>query len=127
MKSDVQKKKWDKQAPYWTIGLLIIGTAGLATIWFDLGTFWKGYVLDIAGPGWNYILFRGRFTAKKENVWTRFFTPIRTFLIFIIVAFGIEFVQFFKIYESTFDPWDFLAYITSLLPLFIIDYIQSTD
>ena len=122
-----RNNKWNKQAKYWAFGMVIIGMTGLATMWFDLGTFWKGYVLDIAGPGWNYILFRGRFTAKTENAWTRFFIPFRTFLIFIIVAFGIEFAQFFKLYESTFDPWDFLAYITFLLPLFIIDYIQSND
>lgn len=126
MTSDVQKNKWDNQAPYWAIGLVLLGTAGIFTNWIDLGSFWKAYGLDITGPAWNYILFRGRFTAKKDNAWTRFFTPVKTFSIFTIVVFGIEIAQYFKLYESTFDPWDFLAYIALLLPLFIIDCFQSS-
>jgi len=121
----MDKEKWDKLAPYWAIGLVILGAIGLATIWIDLGLFWKGYVLDMVGPAWNYILFRGRFTAKTDNIWTRFFTPVKTFSLFVVVAFGIEIMQYFKLYDSTFDPWDLLAYISILLPLFIIDYNQS--
>jgi len=30
-------------------------------------------------------------------------------------------LQYFKIYDSTFDTWDFLAYIFVLVPLFLID------
>ncbi len=111
----------NKNAPYWAIALLVFGLLGLSTIWIDLGKFWKGYVLDIAGPAWNYILFRGLYTAKAKNSWTRFFTPSRTLFLFIIVCFGIEFLQYFQIYESTFDPWDFVAYVSVLIPLFLID------
>jgi len=75
----------------------------------------------MVGPAWNYILFRGRFVAKADNIWTRFFTPLKTFTIFIAVSFGIEILQFLEVYEATFDPWDFLAYVSILLPLFILD------
>ena len=34
-------------APYWAVGLFIFGGTGLATIWIDLGAFWKGYVLEL--------------------------------------------------------------------------------
>jgi len=37
------------------------------------------------------------------------------------VCFGIETMQYFKIYNSTFDLWDFLAYISILFPLYLID------
>ncbi len=78
-------------------------------------------MLDITGPAWNYILFRGLFTNKANNAWTRFFTPKRTVAIFLIVCAGIETLQYFKLYNATFDPWDFLAYGSILIPLFLID------
>lgn len=100
---------------------MLLGVMGLSTIWIDLGDFWKGYVLDMTGPAWNYILFRGLFTAKTDNAWTRFFTPARTLIIFLLVCFGIETMQYFEIYNSTFDPLDLLAYCSILIPLFFID------
>jgi len=124
MKREIIKSKHDKYAPYWAIALLVLCGTGLATIWIDLGHFWKGYVLDMTGPAWNYILFRGLFTSKANNAWTRFFTPIRTLIIFLFVCIGIESMQYFNLYESTYDPWDFLAYISILVPLFIIDSRQ---
>jgi hypothetical protein len=54
----------NENAPFWAIALVFLGLLGLSTIWIDLGEFWKGYVLDMAGPAWNYILFRGLYTAK---------------------------------------------------------------
>ncbi len=118
---NVRSEKHNRNAPYWAMGLFILGTLGLSTIWIDLGTFWKGYVLDMTGPAWNYILFRGLFTSKADNLWTRFFTPNRTLLIFLIVCFGIETIQYFEIYDSTFDAFDLLAYVSILIPLFVID------
>jgi hypothetical protein len=115
----------DKLAPYWAIALVIFAGTGLATIWIDLGAFWNGYVLDMTGPAWNYILFRGLYTSKANNAWTRFFTPKRTLLIFLLVCVAIETSQYFKLYDATYDPWDFLAYVSILLPLFIIDSKQN--
>ena len=115
----------DKFAPYWAVALVILGSTGLATIWIDLGAFWKGYVLDITGPAWNYILFRGLFTSYAENKWTRFFTPQKTLIIFLMVCFGIEGAQYFKLYDSTYDPWDFVSYVSILIPLFLLDVVQT--
>ncbi|NNK61973.1 MAG: hypothetical protein HKO98_02105 [Gemmatimonadetes bacterium] len=111
----------DRHAPLWAIGLAALGATGLATNWIDLGWFWSGYVLDMTGPAWNYILFRGRFTAWADNAWTRFFTPGRTLGIFVVVCGGIEGAQYLELYEATFDPWDLVAYISILGPLFVID------
>jgi len=119
-----RKRIHDKFAPYWAFGLTILGICGLSTIWIDLGSFWTGYVLDMTGPAWNYILFRGLFTGYTENTWTRFFTPIKTLLIFLLVCIGIEGAQYFNLYNSTYDPYDFLAYISILIPLFLIDSYQ---
>jgi hypothetical protein len=111
----------NRQAPYWAAALVVLMGTGLASVWLDGGTFWKGYVLDITGPAWAYILVRGRFTARADNLWTRFFTPLRTMLIFVAVLYGIEIAQFFRLYEATFDLMDFFAYISVLFPLFILD------
>jgi len=81
-------------------------------------------VLDITGPAWNYILFHGLFTSYIDNVWTRFFTPGRTLLIFLVVYVLIEGAQYLNLYESTYDPWDLLSYVSVLMPLFILDSIQ---
>lgn len=111
----------NRQAPFWAAALVVLCATGLASIWIDRSAFWNGYVLDITGPAWNYILFRGRFTAKADNLWTRFFTPVRTLIIFIAVCYGIEIAQLFGLYEATFDPLDFFAYISLLFPVFILD------
>jgi len=56
------KVRHDKNAPYWAAAFILLGALGLSTIWFNFGKFWKGYMLDMAGPAWNYILFRGLYT-----------------------------------------------------------------
>lgn len=123
----IEEHRHNKYAPYWAVALVVLGATGLATNWVDLGDFWKGYVLDITGPAWNYILFRGLFTARSDNAWTRFFTPVRTFLIFLFVCIGIETAQYLELYEATYDPWDFLAYISLLCPLFVLDLRQNGE
>lgn len=105
--------------------MIIFAAFGLATIWWNLGAFWKGYLLDMVGPAWNYILFRGLFTNYQKNKWTSFFTPQKTFFLFIIFCFGVETAQYFNIYAATFDPFDYLAYLSLLLPLFILDQRQN--
>ena len=111
----------NKYAPYWAAALVLLMAAGLSTIWLKPGGIWNSYVLDICGPAWTYILIRGLFTSKSDNAWTRFFNPLRSFLVIVLAAFGIEIIQYFGLYESTFDPWDFPAYLLILLPLFLRD------
>ena len=47
MAHETKKSGHDNLAPYWAFGLLVFGGTGLSTVWIDLGTFWKGYVLDM--------------------------------------------------------------------------------
>ncbi|MBE9490982.1 MAG: hypothetical protein IMY67_11850 [Bacteroidetes bacterium] len=122
-----EKNNHNKYAPYWALTLFILCGTGIATISIDLGSFWKGYVLDMVAPAWNYILFRGLFTYKTNNIWTRFFTPLRTLIIFLVVCFLIEFAQYLNLYDATYDVYDLLAYLSILVPLFIFDVIQSKE
>lgn len=120
-----RESRHDRLAPFWAVGFVLLCGTGLATIWIDLGAFWKGYVLDMTGPAWNYILFRTRYRSEIHNRWTRFFTPKKTFVIIVIVCFGIESAQYLKLYDATYDPWDFLAYVSILLPLYLLDLLLS--
>ena len=124
MEEEKIKNKHNKLAPYWATALFLFIVLGLSTINFELGSFWNRYVLDMVGPAWNYILFRGLFIAKADNAWTRFFTPNKTLFIFILVCFSIEGAQYLNLYESHYDPWDFIAYISILIPLYILDRMQ---
>jgi len=120
--TEMRKKNHDKAAPYWAAALVLFMGLGLSPVWFDAGNFGRGYLLDMFGPAWNYILFRGLFTSYAENAWTHFFTPKSTLFIFLSVCVLIESAQYFKLYDATFDPWDFLAYVSILLPVFLIDF-----
>jgi hypothetical protein len=119
------EKIHNKFAPYWAAGLVVFGILGLSTTVRYFGEFWNGYALDIFGPAWNYILFRMLFMEYKDNKWRSFFSPARTLVIFITVAGGIEMAQYFDLYDATWDPWDLLAYVSLLVPLFILDTIQT--
>lgn len=125
--ADQKQLSHNKQAPYWAALLVVLLLTGLSTIWFNLGAFWKGYVLDMVGPAWNYILFRGLFTSYADNRWTRFFTPLRTFIIFLAVCLGIELFQYFKVYDGTYDSWDFVAYAGLLVPVFMVDCFWAKE
>ncbi len=124
LEHEIKKSRHNVLAPYWAIALFLLFGVGISTVWIDLGDFWNGYVLDMAGPAWNYILFRGLFTTKTDNAWTRFFTPKKTFFIFLFVCIAIEVIQYFNLYGATYDPWDFLAYVSILFPLFLLDSNQ---
>lgn len=118
-----RQRRHDKAAPWWALTLVVLGVTGVSTTFVSLGAFWDGYVLDMTGPAWNYILFRRLFHGWSDDVWTRFFTPLRTLVIFVFVAFGIEFIQYLELYDSTFDPWDLLAYVSLLVPLSLVDHL----
>lgn len=111
----------NRYAPYWAAALLLFGITGLSTTWMDGPSWWSGYVLDMTGPAWNYILFRGLFTAWADNRWVRFFTPTRTLVCFVGFAFGVEAAQYAGLYDATFDPLDLVAYVSLLVPLYWID------
>lgn len=115
----------NRYAPYWAAAMIIFGLAGLSTVWFDTGDFWGGYGLDIMGPAWNYILFRGLFTGYRDTKWTSFFTPTRTLIFFILAAYIIEGAQYLEWYDATFDPFDLIAYISLLFPVYMLDSFQQ--
>ena len=67
MVKEIIKNRHNQLAPYWALALFLFLITGLSTINFELGSFWNGYVLDMVGPAWNYILFRRLFIAKADK------------------------------------------------------------
>lgn len=39
------------------------------------------------------------------------------------MCFGIEGLQYLGVYDAVFDPWDFLAYVALLVPVFVVDLV----
>lgn len=104
--------------------MVILAVLGLSTgvaRRFGAPTFWSSYMLDIAGPAWNYILFRGLYTSKKRADLWRYFTPETTGGLIIGICFAIEAAQYFGLYAAHFDPYDLLAYSSGVSILYVID------
>jgi hypothetical protein len=49
------------------------------------------------------------------------FSTEGAFLLVFGVGVAIETSQYFKFYDATFDPYDYLAYATLLLPIYLLD------
>jgi len=104
----------------WKIAIILLGIIGLSTGLSNQPGFWTSYVLDMVGPVWNYILIRGQYSAKQTFLFFKLSPEFALFLI-IGICFLIETSQFFKLYKAHFDPWDYLAYISILIPCYLID------
>jgi hypothetical protein len=105
----------------WAAALIILCTVGLATGFYPVPGFWSSYVLDIVGPAWNYILIRGLFARNQTTPISGLFTPEVALGFISAVCFLVEAAQFLDLYEAHFDPFDFLAYVSLLVPCYAID------
>ena len=106
---------------FWATSLVILGTLGLATGFYPVQGFWSSYTLDIVGPAWNFILIRGLFAKNQPTFLSKLFTPDLALGSIVSVCFLVETAQYFGLYDAHFDPFDFLAYVSLLLPCYAID------
>ena len=104
----------------WKVSLVLLGVISLSTGRSKRPGFWTSYVLDMAGPAWNYILIRGQYSAKKTFLSFRFSPEFALFLV-VGICFLIETSQYFKLYNAHFDPWDYIAYVSIVIPCYLID------
>jgi hypothetical protein len=111
----------DSERRFWAALLILLCSFGLATGVRPAPGFWSSYVLDMTGPAWGYILLRGLFAKDQQTHLSAFFTPEVT-LVFITTACTlIEIAQYLRLYEAHHDPYDFLAYVSLLVPCYVID------
>lgn len=106
---------------FWKIILVLLGSTVLATCLIRVPGFWSSYVLDMAGPAMGYILLRVQYTSKESTLFSFKFSPELAALLIFGICFVIETSQYFKIYEAHFDLYDYVAYISLLVPCFLID------
>jgi len=106
---------------FWKIILVLLGSTFLATCVIMVPGFWSSYVLDMVGPAMGYILLRVQYTSKESTFLSFKFSPESAALIIFGVCFVIETSQYFNLYDAHFDPYDYIAYISLLLPCFLID------
>lgn len=106
---------------FWKISLVILGSTVLATCLIRVPGFWSSYVLDMVGPAMGYILLRVQYNSKQSTFLSFKFTPESAALLIFGICFVIETSQYFKLYEAHFDAYDYVAYISLLIPCFLID------
>ena len=111
---------------FWKTALIILGSLAILTCFIRISDFVSGYVLDMVGPAMGYILLRVQYTSKQSTFLSFKFTPGLTALLISGICFLIETSQYFNLYDAYFDPWDYLAYISILIPCYLIDrYISK--
>jgi len=106
---------------YWKVSLVMFGTISLATGIIRVPGFWSSYMLDIMGPAWNYILIRGLFSRTQPAMLSRILMPEAALVLIVATCFFVEVAQYLRLYESTYDPFDLVAYVSLIVPCYIID------
>ena len=110
-----------QEAIFWKITLICFGLIALSSGIFKKSVFWSGYVLDIAGPAWIYMLIRGQYNSKNQSFLNIKFSPELALFLIIALSFAIEIMQYFEVYNATFDPLDFLAYFSGTFVIYLTD------
>ncbi len=113
-------KTTDRIPVFWKVFLVILGIIALSSGLIKSPGFWSSYVLDIAGPAWIYILIRGQYSGSKSFLSLKLSPEIAVILI-IVIGVLIELSQYYKLYTSTYDPYDFIAYASLLIPVYLLD------
>lgn len=111
----------NKATLFWKVVLIGLGLISLSTGFLKSPGFWWGYVLDIAGPARAYVLLRAQYKAGNSGFLTIRFIPEMTLVIIIAICYLIEAAQYLNIYNAHFDPYDFLEYISGILPVYLVD------
>ena len=106
---------------YWKAALITFGTIALASGLVRGPGFWSSYALDVVGPAWIYILVRGLFSKTQPAMLAQFLSPEGALVIMVAACFLIEAAQYFRLYEAHFDPLDFVAYVSLLVPCYVTD------
>jgi len=114
-------KTQQSESLFWKIALIFLGLTALSTGLVKDSEFWTGYVLDITGPAWCYILIRGRYKENNTSFFGIRFSAWAAFLLILGVCFIVESLQYIELYESTFDPIDYPSYFSLIIVVFSID------
>ncbi|MEO2182738.1 MAG: hypothetical protein ABGY43_10575 [bacterium] len=99
-----------------------LGVISCVTAFVNIPGFWSSYLFDIVFPAYLYICFRGLFlTAQHDSQILGYFSADAMLAIVVAVTFIMETSQYFGIYKGFFDPLDYLAYLSLLVPRYVFD------
>ena len=121
MKKTIPGKLKSKTTLFWKVILIVLGIISLSSGLIRSPGFWSAYLLDIEGPAWGYVLLGARYKAGDSGFLTFRFSPEVALAVTIIICYLIKVAQSLEIYNPHFDPYDFLAYITGILPVYPVD------
>ena len=105
----------------WRTVILALVAVLLATEVLERPGFWSSYARDLVGPAVIYLLFRGRHRASEARVFWGLRTPDRVVAFVLGFCFTVEAAQYFGLVSGRFDPYDLAAYVTGLLPWYLVD------
>ena len=105
----------------WKIILIVLGIISLSSGLVKTPGFWSSYLLDIAGPAWGYVLLRAQYKTGDHRFLSFRFSPDLALIGIIVICYLIETAQFINLYDAYFDPFDYLAYISGIIPIYIFD------
>ena len=111
----------EKQARFWKVIVIVLGLISLFTGLLRISGFWSSYLLDITGPAWAYVLIRVQYNGKTDRFLNLRFSPEFAFLCIVTICFLVEAMQYLRLYHSTFDPVDLLAYFSGTFVFYLID------
>lgn len=105
----------------WKVVVILLGIISLSSGLLKTPGFWSSYLLDIAGPAWGYVLIRAQYKSGDSRFLGISFSPEGALLMIILICFAIETAQYLELYTAHFDPFDYLAYISGILPVYLFD------
>ena len=106
---------------FWKMALILSGSTVIATCLIRIPGFWSSYVLDMVGPAMGYMLLRAQYKSKEATFLSFKFSPELAVSLIFGICFIVETSQYFKLYEAHFDPYDYVAYISLLVPFYLTD------
>ena len=111
----------------WKTVVILLGIVSLSSGLIKTPGFWSSYLLDIAGPALGYVLIRAQYKKEDSGFFSFRFSPEGALFTIIIICFLIETAQYLELYTAYFDPIDYLAYISGVLPVYLLDRFLSSS
>ena len=109
----------------WKALVIILGLISLSSGLLKIPGFWSSYLLDITGPAWGYVLLRAQYKTGDAGFLYVRLSPEGALLTIAIICFTIETAQYFELYKAYFDPYDYLAYISGITVVYLLDRLMD--
>ena len=109
---------------YWKISHLLLSILSGALAFIDIPGFWSSYLFDVVFPVWLYVSLRSLYREKQAGGPIRPLPPEAALLAILAVGCFLETSQYFGLYKGHFDPLDYLAYVSVIVPCYLTDKWQ---